>query len=61
MDTLTNHTKQKFEKLVRTMDIPDFRKKATQPNLRWFLRNAWIRNVNHPDLDTVLNIAKKYS
>lgn len=49
----------RFESLVRRMDIPDNRKRGTQPNARWFLRNAPVLNRSHQNLSDALNAARQ--
>lgn len=48
-----------FAKLIEGMDIPEIRKEPTSVNLKWFLRNAAIRNQEHPNIDKAINFAKE--
>ena len=50
--------KDEFTVLIRTMDLPEMRRIVTDANLRWFLRNARIRNGNHENLNAALTIAR---
>lgn len=55
--------KQKIEKLsllTREMDLPDIRRDFSKAeNIRWFLRNAAIRNMNKPFINTAIDLAKE--
>jgi len=51
---------KRFERLVSTMDMPDFRKKATAENARWFIRNGGIQNRHHRNFFEVLAIAQSF-
>ena len=59
--TMDNETKKEWVKLVSTMDIPVERKEPTEANLRWFIRNAWIRNGSNRNLDAATLIARRFS
>lgn len=52
---------QQFTKLINGMDIPDMRREPTETNLRWFIRNAWIRNIGHQNFEAAMRIAKDNS
>lgn len=55
METL----KLQFVEITETMDLPLRRRSCSESNLRWFLRNAGIRNENHPNFSESIQIAKK--
>ena len=41
--------------ILDTMDIPKLRKDLTQPgNVRWLLRNMFVRNSNHPEFKAAI-------
>jgi len=46
--------------LPEDMEIPESRKDTTVPhNVRWLLRNLFIRNSNHPEFEKVVKELKK--
>jgi hypothetical protein len=47
-----NVDKDKLIELLNKMDIPEKRKDINLGNLSWLRRNIFIRNGNHPDIDT---------
>lgn len=51
--------KKRFITLIETMDIPELRREINEVNIRWFLRNALIRNMTHPNIKEAISIAKK--
>jgi len=51
--------KDEFIVLTKTMDLPEMRRNITSANIRWFLRNAQIRNKNHSNIEVAMEIAKK--
>lgn len=44
-----DHLLNQLEELTSTMDIPSGRRK----DFRWLMRNAFVRNSDHPNLVTV--------
>lgn len=50
---------QDFEKLVRTMDVPESRKQGTIENALWYLRNGGICNLSHQNFEQVTQLAIK--
>lgn len=58
MTQVTEH-KQKFERAVATMDVPEMRKEGNAFNARWFLRNGPVRNSEHPNILTAILHAKR--
>lgn len=48
-----------FEKLVKTMDVPDTRKRGTRENALWYLRNGGICNLSHKNFEQVKQLAMK--
>lgn len=48
-----------FSRLISSMDIPVMRREINIPNLKWFLRNAQIRNGSNPNLKSAIELAKK--
>ena len=57
---MPNEDKEKFIQLTKTMDIPELRREPNGANLRWFLRNAWIRNSEHINIVVATDMAKKF-
>jgi hypothetical protein len=47
-----------WNRLIKTMDIPELRRTITEANLMWFLRNAQIKNANHPNILMALDKAR---
>jgi len=47
MKTISNEERNLWKAYVFDMDIPDNRKECTEANLRWFMRNGAIRNMDH--------------
>jgi len=45
--------------LIKGMDLPGERKTVKPENLRWFLRNAKVRNKAHPNIDRAMVKAKQ--
>ena len=60
MAVISEKVKKRFLSLTSTMDLPAIRREPTPPNLRWFMRNALIRNRDHKHVNDALAIAKKY-
>ena len=50
---------QRYERLIKTMDLPAFRKIYSQPNVRWFLRNGAIQNRTHRNFDAAFTLARE--
>ena len=48
-----NHYK-KFETAIKSMNIPDNRKTASQTNALWFLRQGVALNRKHPNILTAI-------
>lgn len=46
-----------FRSLTFSMDIPKERRDPSQANLRWFLRNGFVVNQNHPNYDSAVDLA----
>jgi hypothetical protein len=59
--TIDTRSRERFLRLTKTMDIPAERREPTSPNLMWFLRNAWIKNGTHANLQSATDIAKRFS
>ena len=55
----TMKEKLQFMSLTETMDLPIRRRTVSLSNLSWFLRNASIRNSDHPNIAESIQIAKK--
>jgi hypothetical protein len=61
--TIRDHRNQQeknekeFRSLTFSMEIPKERREPTQVNLRWFLRNGFVENQNHPNYDLVVSLA----
>jgi len=49
----------RYEYLIKTMKLPADRKRFSQPNVRWFLRNGAIQNTTHPHFDAALKLARE--
>lgn len=60
MAVISDKVTRKFLSLTRTMDLPAVRREPTPPNLRWFMRNALVKNRDHNYINDALEIAKKY-
>jgi hypothetical protein len=60
MKTLTNEERNRWLNLVRDMDIPELRRDPTEANLRWFLRNAAIRNTSHDNFYSCMNLVRLF-
>lgn len=58
---IDKETRERFIKLTEKMDVPDLRREPTETNLRWFIRNAWIRNIGHQNFEAAMRIAKDNS
>lgn len=50
---------QKYERLIKTMNLPAVRKSYNQPNVRWFLRNGAIQNRTHRNFDAAFALARE--
>ena len=50
---------QRYEHLIKTMQLPADRKVFSQPNVRWFLRNGAIQNTTHRNFDAVMKLARE--
>lgn len=51
---------QKLINLLNDMDVPELRKDFSNvANIRWLIRNLWIRNGDHPDIDEALILLTK--
>jgi hypothetical protein len=50
---------QKYERLIKTMNLPAVRKSYSQPNVRWFLRNGAIQNRTHRNFDAAFALARE--
>lgn len=48
---------QRFERLIKTMDLPAVRKSYSQCNVRWFLRAGAIQNRTHRNFNAALALA----
>ena len=44
------NNKQKFERIIRNLDVPAERKCASAQNAAWFLRHGIRPNCSHPDI-----------
>jgi hypothetical protein len=49
---------QRFQKLTKDLNIPDGRRAVNEQNLRWFLRNGAIQNMNHQNCYDAIDVAK---
>ena len=50
---------QRYEHLIKTMDLPAFRKTFSQPNVRWFIRNGALQNRTHRYFDAAFTLARE--
>lgn len=50
---------EKFEQVVREMNIPDNRKTANKPNALWFLQQGVALNKEHPKILTAIFHAQR--
>ena len=50
---------QRYERLIKTMNLPAARKSYSQPNVRWFLRNGAIQNRTHRNIETAIQLARE--
>jgi hypothetical protein len=50
---------QRYEHLIKTMQLPADKKMFSQPNVRWFLRNGAIQNTTHRNFDAVMKLARE--
>lgn len=48
-----------YERLIQKLNVPVDRKTATPLNARWFIRQGYVENRNHPIADQVLELARK--
>ena len=58
---MNNLDVQKFNKLIKQLEIPEERKQLNQVNLRWILANAWIKNRQNSSLYGLLSLIKPYA
>lgn len=61
MSVIDIRTAKRFERLTRDMSIPQNRRIPNEANLRWFLRNALVKNQDHSNLQHALEIARQFS
>lgn len=50
---------EKFESIVKDMNIPEYRKTANQQNALWFLRKGVPANREHPQILTAIFHAQR--
>lgn len=50
---------QRYERLIKTMNLPEVRKSFNQPNVRWFLRHGAIQNRTHKHFDAAYALARE--
>lgn len=55
MEKATQEDREEFAEAVKDMDIPFGRR----CDARWFIRNAPIRNAEHPNFPRAMELAKK--
>lgn len=52
---------QKFNQLIKQLEIPEERKQPNQANLRWLVANAWIKNQRNVKLYELLNLIRPHA
>lgn len=55
------HQVHRLLEILRSMDIPQFRRVVDPDGLKWLGRNIGIANGNHPDLEEALDLMRKLS
>ena len=50
---------KRYEYFVRSMNIPEDRKRFNQANVRWFMRNGAIQNRTHKYFEVAYALARK--
>lgn len=51
--------KKKLEAILLSMDIPEMRRKITNSNVRWLLRNLRVSNGDHEDIELAISLSKQ--
>jgi hypothetical protein len=49
---------EKFERVMKKLNVPEERVKATEPNANWFLMNT-VLYKDHPDILTAIFFARR--
>jgi hypothetical protein len=50
---------QRYERLIKTMNLPAARKSCNPTNVRWFLRTGAIQNRTHRNFDAAFALARE--
>jgi hypothetical protein len=50
-----------FEKAVKNMELPEFRKVANAANVLWFLKSGIVENREHPNIMNAIFHANRIS
>ena len=54
-----NSDQTDLEMLLKSMDIPHFRKQIDKNNLKWLLKNLGKRNHDHPNYDQAMELVNR--
>lgn len=50
--------KQRLQKMLTTMDIPDFRREVNFGNISWMIRNLGVRNRDNENYEEAMRLIK---
>ena len=50
---------KRFERLIRSMDLPENRKSYNRPNALWFVRNGALQNRQHRNFSEAVQLARE--
>ncbi len=50
---------KRFERLIRSMNLPENRKVYSRPNVLWFVREGALQNRNHRNFNDAVRLARE--
>jgi len=56
---MNTQLEKKYSKLIKKLNVPEERRVVNEQNVRWFLRNGAIMNMQNPSCLEAIDIAKK--
>jgi hypothetical protein len=49
----------RYERLIKNMNLPNERKRYSQSNALWFIRNGALLNRNHQNFQEAFDLARQ--
>lgn len=50
---------KRFERLIRSMNLPENRKVYSRPNVLWFVHNGALQNRSHQNFNEAVQLTRE--